>query len=146
MSVFLEACEGHWMQSRPSLRSTKSAGRPKNCFSNPKKLAQTEEQLSQSTKILAATDEAIQTTSAEIGVLEAKIKALNLELQTTKTKQEGLNQQRSEDLAVVEDEKNQVGEAQADVAKAKANLDDKTKEERSQLHEDHPGPEKNDED
>ena len=120
----------------------RAQGGQKLLLESEKILAQTEEQLSQSTKILAATDEAIQTTSAEIDVLEAKINALNLELQTTKTKQEGLNQQRSEELAVVEDGKNQVGEAQVDVAKAKANLDDKSNEERLQLHEDHPGPEK----
>ena len=102
--------------------------------------------MSQSAKLLAATEEALQTTSVEIGGLEARIKALNDELDATKTKQEALNQQRTKELAVVEDGKNKVGEAQVDVAKAKANLDDKTKEERSQLIKDHPGPEKNDED
>jgi len=105
-------------------------------------LAETEEQLSQSTTILAATEEAIQTISVEIGGLEAKIKALNDELHATKTKQEAFNLQRTKEMGVVEDGKNQVGEAQVDVAKAKANLDDKSKEERSQLLKDHPGPEK----
>ena len=114
----------------------------KSLLESEKILAETEDQLSQSAKLLAATEEALQTTSVEIGGLEARIKALNDELDATKTKQEALNQQRTKELAVVEDGKNKVGEAQVDVAKAKANLDDKTKEERSQLTKDHPGPEK----
>jgi len=105
-------------------------------------LAEKEAQLGQSKRELAATDETIRTTSAEIGGLEAKIKALNDELQVAKTKQEALNEQRTKELAVVEDGANQVEVAQDGVAKAKANLDRKTKEEHAKLIEDHPGPEK----